>query len=101
MNLAKTLITLGNRIPDSEIGDKISGGVLPFYAILTRIALPVAALFIAIAAFKLIFGSEQEANKAKSTMIRVIIGLAIIYAAPYLVATVGGWFQDFNSVWIW
>lgn len=101
MNIAKTINVIAAKTVASPIGSKIAEGLLNLYNILVKICLPVAAVAIAYSAFKMFGGSEQEANKAKSTLVRIVIGIGLVLAAPYIAATVSEWFQGMGGSEIW
>lgn len=83
-----------------QIASQINGGLKKVYSIITAIVLPIAAIALAICGFKLIFGDQRSAEAAKNAIIKIIIGIAIVYLAPFLIETVSGWFQSTNTT-IW
>lgn len=83
-----------------QISTQINGGLKKVYSIITAIVLPIGAIACAVCALKMIFGDQRSAEVAKTTLIRIIIGIAIVYLAPFLVETVSGWFNGTTtSIW--
>lgn len=80
-------------VSGAGIGDEIKGGLGEVYDIINTIALPLAALSFVYAALQFFFGGQQGVEKAKKTMIWTIIGIALVYLAPYLVTQIKGWFD--------
>lgn len=80
-------------VSGAGIGGEIKGGLGEVYDIINTIALPLAALSIAYAAFQFFLGGQQGVEKAKKTVIWTIIGIALVYLAPYLVTQIKGWFD--------
>lgn len=75
----------------------LKSGLGQVYKLLTAIILPIAVIVIAICAIQMIWGSTRSGEVARSTLIRVVIALAIIYLAPLLVRTISGWFSSYAN----
>lgn len=87
--------------PDSIEG-KIATGMESIYKIITGIVVPIAIVALAFAAFQFFMGGEKGMEKAKKCALYTIIGIGVVYLAPFLVSTVAGWFtggNDDSSVW--
>ena len=83
-----------------QISQQINGGLKKVYGIITAIVLPLGAIAAAICAVKMIIGDERETQAAKKTLIRIIIGVGLVYLAPFLVETISGWFSGTSSsIW--
>lgn len=80
-------------VSGAGIGGEIKGGLGEVYDIINTIALPLAALSFVYAALQFFLGGQQGVEKAKKTMIWTIIGIALVYLAPYLVTQIKGWFD--------
>ena len=75
----------------------ISNGTQQIWNILVGIVAPIAAVALAICAIKIIWGGQRAAEEAKSTAIKIVIGIAIVLLAPSIVSAVRGWFT--TSTW--
>lgn len=97
-------MAMGSIIPafakGDEIPEKINGGLKHVYEIIQQICLPVAAVALAACGITMIWGNEKSSETAKKTCIRIIIAIAIIYFAPFLIETVSKWFEGTStSIW--
>lgn len=75
----------------------ISNGTQQIWNILVGVVAPIAAVALAICAIKIIWGGQRAAEEAKSTAIKIVIGIAIVLLAPSIVSAVRGWFTA--STW--
>ncbi len=83
-----------------QISQQINGGLKKVYGIITAIVLPIGAIAAAICAVKMIVGDDRETQTAKKTLIRIVIGVGLVYLAPFLVETISGWFSGTSSnIW--
>ena len=83
-----------------QISTQINSGLKKVYTIITAIVLPIAAIAAAICAIKMIWGDQRSAETAKATLIRIVIGVALVYLAPFLVEQVSSWFSGSSSnIW--
>lgn len=91
-----TIASISPALAD-DVGSAISSGVKQgteqIYRIITSIVLPIAVVALAICAIQIIWGSDRAGDKAKGAAIRIVIAIAIVYAAPLIVSEVGGWFS--------
>lgn len=78
----------------TDIINGIRDGMSEIYTIILYITIPVTVVFVAFAAFKAIWGGDKGMETAKATIVRLVIGLAIVYLAPLLVVTAAGWFDN-------
>lgn len=84
------------------IQDGISSGAKSIYDIITSIVLPIAAVALAICAFKILFGNTRDAESAKNMALKIVIVIAVVYLAPVIISQVGGWFKgkgDNSGIW--
>ncbi len=89
-----TVMTAAPALADgvSEITSGIVGGTQKIWNILVAVVAPIAAVSLAICAVKILWGGQKAAEEAKSTAIRIVIGVALVLLAPSLVKAVKGWF---------
>lgn len=83
-----------------DIASEINQGLKRVYMILLSIVGPIAVIAVAICAIRMIWGNQQSAEQAKKDLIKIVIALALIFLAPWLVDTVSNWFTG-HSVDIW
>lgn len=70
----------------------ITNGTQQIWNILVGIVAPIAAVALAICAIKILWGGQRAAEEAKSTAIKIVIGIAIVLLAPSIVSAVRSWF---------
>lgn len=70
------------------------------YHIITAIVGPLAAVFLAICAAKILWGNQKAAEEAKAFLIRMIVALLFIFGAPAIVIMIRGWFATRQN-WTW
>lgn len=78
----------------NTIVDGVSKGFNSLWNILVGVAFPVAAIALAVCAIKMLWGGQKAAEEAKSTAIRIIVGICIVLMAPGIIATVKSWFTQ-------
>lgn len=81
----------------STITNGISNGAQQIWNILVGVVAPIAAVALAFCAFKILWGGQRAAEEAKSTAIKIVIGIAIVLLAPSIISAVKGWFTQ--STW--
>ena len=69
----------------AAITNGIVSGTGKIWDILKAIVAPIAAIALAICAVKMLWGSQRAAEEAKSTAIKIIIAIAIVFLAPSIV----------------
>lgn len=77
----------------SSIEEGIQHGSDAMVDLLKSIATPVIIVIAAIAGFQLLVGDERTMQKSKATLLRVILGVGIIYGAVAIGRTLVGWFE--------
>lgn len=82
----------GSELDTSEMTSAIKNGIAKVYGILTSVILPVATLVFAFNAATALVGGEKGMEKAKRSMLHVIIVLACVFLAPMIVQEIGNWF---------
>lgn len=80
----------------SEITSGVTQGLGKVWEIFTGIALPVAAIALAVCGVSVIVGNERSTEAAKKTAIRIVVGIVIIMLAPTIVNAMGSWFGKGN-----
>ena len=78
---------------DVDIAHEVTSGLAQVYKIITAVVLPVAIIALAVCAFKMVSNDTKAGDAAKATAIKICVGIAIVYMAPFLVMTVSGWFS--------
>lgn len=86
--------TSGSEIDTSQMTSAIKNGIAKVYKILTSVILPVATLVFAFNAATALVGGEKGMEKAKRSMLHVIIVLACVFLAPMIVQEIGNWFSS-------
>lgn len=74
----------------------VKQGLSAVYTTITSIVLPIAAVCLAFAGFKIFAGGEKGMESAKKIILYTLIAVAIVYLAPVIVLNVGNWFQDYS-----
>lgn len=87
-------------LADGDIAHEINQGLKRVYTILLSIVGPIAVIAVAVCAIRMIWGNQQSAEQAKKDLIKIVVALALIFLAPWLVETVSQWFTG-HSVNIW
>lgn len=83
-----------------QISSQINSGLKKVYGILSAVVLPIAAIALAVCGIKMIWGDQRSAEAAKSALVKIIIGVGIVYLAPFLIETISGWFKGTSSsIW--
>lgn len=85
---------------EGDIAHEINQGLKRVYMILLSIVGPIAVIAVAVCAIRMIWGNQQSAEQAKKDLIKIVVALALIFLAPWLVETVSQWFTG-HSVNIW
>ena len=80
-----------------SITSGVKTGLKKVYDILTAIVLPIGVVALGVCAVKIIWGNQKSAEEGKAMIVRIVIGLAIIFLAPLLVNEIAGWFKDQSS----
>lgn len=83
-----------------SISDKVNGGLKEVYSTITAITVPAGAVSLAVSGLFWIFGDAKSAQSGKSWFIRIVIGIAVVYLAPFLIDQISKWFSD-GSASIW
>ena len=84
----------------SDISQQVNSGLKHVYDLLLAIVLPIAAIAMAVCGVKIIWGNERSAEQGKQALIRIVIGVAIVFLAPFLVDQVSKWFSGTDSsIW--
>ena len=73
---------------------KVSEGASSIWTILVGIVGPIAGIALAVCAVKILWGGQKAAEEAKSTAVRIVIGVAIVLLAPTLIHAVKSWFPQ-------
>lgn len=76
------------------IQDGVKTGMGEIYGIVTAIVVPIAVVALAVCAIKILWGNQRSAEEAKSTAIKIVIAIAIVYLAPLIISQVAGWFAN-------
>lgn len=79
---------------NKAIADGIAKGMESFYGLLRMVAIPIAAVAAAFAAFQIFAGGEKGMEKAKKILLFTGIGVAVALLAPLIVKTIATWFQQ-------
>lgn len=77
----------------ADIAGQVTQGLSQVYKIISAIVLPIAIIALAWAASKLIGGGARGGEEAKAMIIKIIIGIGIVYLAPVIITTIAGWFS--------
>lgn len=80
-----------------KIENGIFSGAAQVYNILTAIVGPVAATLLAINAAKIIWGNQKAAEEAKSFLVKMLVALFFIFAAPLIIGMVVGPFSQYGG----
>ncbi len=80
-----------------EIISGISNGTQQIWNILVGVVAPIAAVALAVCAIKIIWGGQRAAEEARSTAVKIVIGIAVVLLAPSIVSAIKGWFTA--SAW--
>lgn len=81
--------TAGTAATTGEFFQKVGNILTTFRTSTQAVLIPLAALCIAICAFKIIVAdNQQETSRAKSWLIGIIIGMALWFFAPVLANTI-------------
>lgn len=91
-----TAMTAAPALATSEITTGVTQGLGKIWEIFTGIALPVAAIALAVCGVSVIIGNERSTETAKKTAIRIVVGIVIIMLAPTIVNAMGSWFGKGN-----
>ena len=83
-----------------SISDKVNGGLKEVYSTITAITVPAGAVSLAVSGLFWIFGDAKSAQSGKSWFIRIVIGIAVVYLAPFLIDQISTWFSE-GSASIW
>lgn len=86
----------------TAIESGVKEGLQSIYKLLIAIALPIAAIALAVAGFNFFMGGERGADKARKIIIYTVIGVVVVFVAPLLIEAVQSWFgkmSDTSSVW--
>lgn len=75
-----------------DIASGISKGAQSLWDILTSIVAPIAVVFLGWAGVKTLFFGERGMDSAKSTVITIIIVLALVLLAPIVIKQIASWF---------
>lgn len=78
----------------STITDAVANGMKSVYNLIAAIALPIATVVFAVNAVKMLFGGMRGMEQAKQGLLTCVIVIALIWLAPLIINTVGGWFKD-------
>ena len=79
------------------IEEGVKSGLKEVYNILTAIILPIGVVALGVCAVKIVWGNQKSAEEGKSALVRIVIGLALIFIAPLLVEQIAGWFQNLGT----
>ena len=91
-----TAMTAAPALATSEITTGVTQGLGKIWDIFTGIALPVAAIALAVCGVSVIIGNERSTETAKKTAIRIVVGIVIIMLALTIVNAMGSWFGKGN-----
>ena len=61
------------------------------YGAVKAVAIAVAVIALVISAYQIIINGERGMEKARKTMLMVLVGLIIIFIAPLIVQTIRQW----------
>ena len=76
------------------IQDGINNGAEQLWNILKSIVAPIAVVFLGWAGVKTLFFGERGMDGAKSTVITIIIVLALVLLAPLVITQIKSWFES-------
>ena len=80
--------------PTEDLEEGVKGGLSQLYDLLRNGAIWIAVIVLAIAGIALIVSSQNGFDKAKNTLGRVFIGIALVFLAGFIVTEVAGWFVN-------
>lgn len=72
----------------------VSNGAQQVWNIFVGIVAPIAALMLCICCFKIVAGSQRDAEAARANVARIIIGIAGVLLAPSIVGAIKSWFTQ-------
>ena len=75
----------------------VKDGLGKAYGVMKALAVPIAAIGVALSAFFIFTDSERGMDKAKKTILYTIIGLAIVLLGPGIVNQISEWFGTSES----
>ena len=75
----------------------ITSGMEQVFNVMKTIAVPIAAVCLAICGFYIFAGGEKGMEKAKKIGLYTAIGVAIVFLGPLIIETVAGWFSDVGT----
>ena len=78
----------------SSIADAVTEGMHDAYGLMTSIVMPIAALIFAVLALKMLFGSQRSVEEGQKGLIKVLIVIALVFAAPIIISEVSSWFSS-------
>lgn len=78
----------------TTIEQGVKTGMGKVYGIITVIVAPIAAVCLGAGAFQFFFRGERGVEKAKSIWLYTVIGVALVYLAPVVVAEIASWFSS-------
>jgi type IV secretory pathway VirB2 component (pilin) len=79
------------------IATNVKTGLGSVYTVITAIVVPIAVIALAFCAFQFFMGGERGVEKAKKTLLYLVIGVALVYLAPVLVSSVASWFSGVGN----
>lgn len=82
----------------TTITQGVSDGMKEVYNLIGSVTLPVASVVFAFNAIRMMMGGQRSMENAKNGMLVCCIVIAIVWFAPVIINTVGGWFKG-GSVW--
>lgn len=79
---------------EQQIVKGVSDGMYKLYALFQALLAPIAVVLVVWNVFKALFFGERGMEGAKKSIIIILGIVAIVYLAPLIVTTVGGWFKN-------
>lgn len=79
---------------EQQIVQGVSDGMYKLYALFQALLAPIAVVLVVWNVFKALFFGERGLEGAKKSIIIILGIVAVVYLAPLIVTTVGGWFKD-------
>lgn len=77
----------------TTISDGINDGMMEIYALIQSITLPIATVVFAFNAIKMFAGGQRSMEQAKMALIMTVLVIFLIWFAPAIIRTAGGWFK--------
>lgn len=81
----------------SSIEEGISKGMESLYKLICSITMPIATVVFAWNGIKMFLGGQRNMEQAKMNLLICCVVIGLIWFAPTIINTVGGWFTGGSS----